>query len=90
MARDDERFLGIIARQYYGVVGPAMRQHDPNHLVFGEKYLMGDHPDQVLEAAAPHIDALSVQPGDGYIPIYVPGDVFPAEEIRIWISLENT
>ncbi len=82
VVRDDELFLGIIARQYYGIIGPTIRKHDPNHLIFGEKYLMGDHPDQVLEAAMPHIDVLSLQPGDGYIPIYTPGDIFPEEEMR--------
>ncbi len=82
VARDDELFLGVIARKYYGIIGPAMRKHGPNHLIFGEKYLMGDHPDQVVEAAAAHIDVLSLQPGDGYIPIYTPGDVFPEAEIK--------
>jgi len=82
VARDDEQFLGIIARQYYGVIGPATRKYDPNHLIFGEKYLMSDHPDQVLRAVMPYIDVLSVQPGDGYIPIYTPGDVFPDAEIK--------
>lgn len=80
VARDDEAFLALIARAYYGIVGPAMRRHDPHHLVFGEKYLLGDLPPQVLAGALPHVDAVAVQPGDGYIPIYTPGDVFPREE----------
>ncbi|MBP8257948.1 MAG: hypothetical protein KAX37_11535, partial [Opitutaceae bacterium] len=79
--RDDQRFLGEIARRYYEIVGTAMRRHDPNHLIFGEKYLMGDIPPQVLEAALPYIDALAVQPGDGYLPIYTPGDLYPAKEM---------
>lgn len=79
--RDDQHFLGEIARRYYEIVGSATRRHDPHHLVFGEKYLMGDIPPQVLEAALPYIDAVAVQPGDGYIPIYTPGDLYPAEEI---------
>lgn len=79
--RDDQAFLGQIARRYYGIVGAAMKRHDPHHLVFGEKYLLGDIPSQVLAAAAPHIDAIALQPGDGYIPIYTPGDLFPGEEI---------
>lgn len=79
--RDDQRFLGEIARRYYGIVGGANRRHDPQHLVFGDKYLLGDIPPQVLAAAAPHLDAVAVQPGDGYIPIYTPGDIYPAAEI---------
>ena len=79
--RDDQQFLGEIARRYYSIVGQSMRRHDPNHLIFGEKYLLGDIPDQVLAAAAPYIDAVAIQPGDGYIPIYTPGDTYPAREI---------
>ncbi len=79
--RDDQAFLGRIAQQYYRVVGTAMRRHDPHHMVFGEKYLLGDNPPQVVAAAAPYIDALALQPGDGYIPDYTPGDVYPAREI---------
>ncbi|MBC8872632.1 MAG: hypothetical protein H8E44_24625 [Planctomycetes bacterium] len=80
--RDDQDFLGIIATTYYGIVGPAMRRHDPRHMVFGEKYLLGDVPPQVIKAASPHLDAIAIQPGDGYLPIYVPGDTYPAEEIE--------
>ena len=80
--RDDQEFLGQIAQTYYGIVGPAMRRHDPRHLVFGEKYLLGDTPPQVIQAAMPHIDAIAVQPGDGYFPIYTPGDIYPTAEIE--------
>lgn len=77
---DDEQFLGIIARQFYETIGTAQRQFDPTHLVFGEKYLAGDHPDGVLKAAIPYIDVLSIQPGDGYIDVYPPSDVFRTAE----------
>lgn len=80
--RDDQDFLGLIARTYYGMVGPAMRRHDPHHLIFGEKYLLGDIPPQVVKAAAPYLDAIAIQPGDGYLPIYTPGDTYPAREIE--------
>lgn len=79
---DDQIFLGLIAERYYGIVGPAMRRNDPRHLIFGEKYLLGDTPPQVVKAAIPYLDAIAVQPGDGYIPIYTPGDIYPAEEIE--------
>ncbi len=79
--RDDQDFLGLIARTYYGIVGPTMRRCDPDHMIFGEKYLLGDIPQQVIMAAVPYIDAIAVQPGDGYIPIYTPGDTYPAAEL---------
>jgi hypothetical protein len=77
---DDKQFLGIIAEQFYQTIGEAQRRYDPEHLVFGEKYLAGDYPDVVLKAAAPFIDVLSIQPGDGYIDVYPPSDVFQADE----------
>ena len=58
----DEDFLGIIAEEYYGLIGPATRKNDPNTLIFGERYLMDNHPKQVLIAALPFIDVLSIQP----------------------------
>ena len=58
----DEEFLGIIAEEYYGLIGPATRKNDPNTLIFGERYLMDNHPKQVLSAALPFIDVLSIQP----------------------------
>lgn len=60
-AKDDD-FLGIIAEEYYGLIGPATRKNDPNTLIFGERYLMDNHPKQVLIAALPFIDVLSIQP----------------------------
>jgi len=79
---DDERFLEIIAERFYSVVGAAQRQHDPQHLVFGDRYLIGDHPDGVLREAAKWIDAVAVQPGDLYAPLYPPSTRFAAEEFR--------
>lgn len=59
---DDAQFLRRIARTFYGVAGPAYRKNDPHHLIFGEMYLQGIHPDEVLEEAMPHTDLLLIQP----------------------------
>lgn len=79
---DDEAFLALIARSYYETVGSAQRKHDPNHLVFGDRYLAGDAPEFVLKAAAPYIDAVAVQPGDRYTELYPPSTVYPDGEIE--------
>ncbi len=79
---DDQAFLGVIARRYYEVTGKAQRQADPNHLVFGDRYLAGDHPEKVLQAVKPWIDAVAVQPGDRYSPLYPPSTEFPDAEIE--------
>ncbi|RPJ51630.1 MAG: hypothetical protein EHM21_02240 [Chloroflexi bacterium] len=62
IARNDRGFLRRIARQYYSIVGQAARRADPHHLLFGDRYLTGDHPPEVLEEAAPYIDVISFQP----------------------------
>jgi hypothetical protein len=59
---DDQEFLRLIAREHYRVIGEETRRCDPKHLVFGECYLMGDHPDAVIQEALAHIDVLSIQP----------------------------
>jgi len=59
----DEGFLRLIARELYRVIGKETRRLAPDTLVFGERYLAGDHPDCVLEEALPYIDVLSIQPG---------------------------
>jgi len=60
----DEGFLGIIANEHYKLIGEATQRLHPNALIFGERYLMHDHPQVVLEAAMPYIDVLSIQPGN--------------------------
>ena len=63
--RDDEDFLGIIARTYYQLTCGTLREIDPDRLLFGDKYKLGDHPEVVLREAAKWIDIISVQHGNG-------------------------
>ena len=60
---DDYAFLGVIAEEFYRDMGTVTRSGDPGRLIFGERFLVGDHPQVVIEAAAPWIDVLSLQPG---------------------------
>ncbi|NND07888.1 MAG: hypothetical protein HKN87_16035 [Saprospiraceae bacterium] len=70
---DDYAFLEIIAEQLYHLLAITFKKYDGNHLLFGEKYIAGDHPDGVLKIAAKYVDAISIQagptmgpgPGDG-------------------------
>lgn len=60
--------LAAIADAYYRTATGAIRRHDPNHLILGDRYgTRNPVPDVVLDAAAPYIDVLSVQtfPGPG-------------------------
>ncbi|MEM9280938.1 MAG: hypothetical protein AAGA96_03865 [Verrucomicrobiota bacterium] len=79
---DDYAFLALIAQRFYDVVGLAQRQASPNHLIFGDRYLAGDAPTEVLEAARPWIDAVAVQPGDRYSPLYPASTHYPEEDIE--------
>lgn len=79
---DDQAFLALIATRFYNVVGSAQREADPNHLVFGDRYLAGDAPTSILKAATPWIDAVAVQPGDRYSTLFPPSTTYPADEIQ--------
>lgn len=64
----DEAFLRLIARELYRVIGEETRRLAPDTLIFGERYLIHDHPACVVEEALPYIDVLSIQPGGAIFP----------------------
>ena len=64
----DEAFLRLIARELYRVIGEETRRLAPNALIFGERYLIHDHPVCVVEEALQYIDVLSIQPGGAIFP----------------------
>lgn len=62
MQNDDNVFIGVVAEQYFSVAAAAVRRHDPEGLVFGQRFLGNDTPDAVMAAAGRHFDVISVQP----------------------------
>ena len=63
----DEEFLKIIAKEYYGLIGPETKRLDPDTLIFGERYLSNNHPQGILDEALPYIDVVAIQPfGDRF------------------------
>lgn len=74
LIEDDTDFLGVIAHHLYRVASETIRQYDPNHLILGEKYIAGDHPQPVLKAAAQYVDVISIQPGPQRGPGPGPGE----------------
>jgi len=61
--------LPAIAEAYYRVATDAIRRHDANHLILGDRYgTRGGVPDAVLDAMAPYVDVLSVQTFPGLDP----------------------
>jgi hypothetical protein len=66
------RFTAALAEQYYKLVHDAIRRHDPNHLILGDRYAW-HCPDVVAKAAAPYVDVISTnfdwpEATDGYLP----------------------
>lgn len=60
--------LAETAEAYYATATAAIRRHDPDHLILGDRFgTKAGAPDEVLDAAAKHVDVLSVQtfPGPG-------------------------
>ena len=60
-ARDLE-FLRLIARKYFQVMGEANRKHDPDHLIFGDRFAFNTIVSEVIEEIVPWVDAIAIQP----------------------------
>ena len=67
---DDLAFHGVIAEQYYSTSARFIKKHDPNHLIFGDRFKL-DYgtrtfaDEGVLQAAGKHVDVISVEPNFG-------------------------
>lgn len=59
---DDQKFLVLIAKEYYKTLGELTRKLDPDTLIFGERYNGGALDFDVIQEALPYIDAISIQP----------------------------
>lgn len=60
---DDEAFLGVIAEHYFSTTVAVIRENDPNHLIFGDRHKLGDHPRVVLEQELKYVDAIAIRCG---------------------------
>ncbi len=58
----DLGFLRVIAREYFRVMGEANRKHDPDHLIFGDRFAFNTLVPEVLEEMLPWVDAIAIQP----------------------------
>ena len=58
----DLAFLRIIAGEYFRVMGEANRKHDPDHLIFGDRFAFNTLVPEVLEELVPWVDAIAIQP----------------------------
>jgi len=54
--------LRSTARRYYSLLHEAVRRHDKNHLIFGDRYEANAFlPEEVVSEAVPYIDVFSLQ-----------------------------
>ncbi|MEM8669379.1 MAG: beta-agarase [Planctomycetota bacterium] len=58
----DLAFLKVIAREYFRVMGEANREHDPDHLVFGDRFAFNTIVPEVIDEMLPWVDAIAIQP----------------------------
>ena len=58
----DLAFLRLIAREYFRVMGEANKEHDPQHLIFGDRFAFNTLAPEVLEELVPWVDAIAIQP----------------------------
>ena len=58
----DLAFLRIIAREYFRVMGEANKEHDPHHLIFGDRFAFNTLVPEVLEEMLPWVDGIAIQP----------------------------
>lgn len=54
-------FLYLIADKWYRIHREVIREHDPNHLLLGDKNMSNWHHDWVLAAAKKYIDVIAIQ-----------------------------
>jgi hypothetical protein len=66
---DDEAFLNILAETYFSVAAGELRNADPNHLVFGDRFMAAIEaqaglrvPDVILKTASEYFDVIGFQP----------------------------
>lgn len=58
----DQAFLKLIAREYFRIVGGANRKHDPDRLIFGDRFAFNTLDQDVIEEMLPWVDAIAIQP----------------------------
>lgn len=68
---DDEAFMNEVADLYYAMITKDIRQLDPHHLIFGDRFMaLPDRtPDSILKTSAKYVDAITFQPMGTRVPL---------------------
>ena len=75
--RDEEAFLGHVARRYFRIVSAAIKKNDPNHLYLGARVHGASlRFPEVFRAAGPSVDVMSVN----YYRAWTPS----SERLEMW------
>ena len=58
---DELEYMGFVADRYYQIVTKALRKHDPNHLILGERlHASAKYNPHVIAAAGKYCDIISI------------------------------
>jgi len=58
---DMASFMAVIAEQWYGLHHEMIRKYDPNHLILGDKNLIGMYYDWMIPTLKKYVDVISIQ-----------------------------
>ena len=59
--QDELEYMGVVADRYFQVVTTALRKHDPNHLILGERlHASAKYNPHVIAAAGKYCDIISI------------------------------
>lgn len=59
--KDDDAFLGLVAEEFYRMARVAVKTGAPNHMFFGERYVLRMYPDEVIKVVGKYVDVFCTQ-----------------------------
>jgi hypothetical protein len=58
----ESEFIPVIARKLYSKAVSFVKKYDPNHLIFGDRYIEYHFPESALKESLPYMDGIAIQP----------------------------
>ena len=59
--KSDDEFLGLVADKFYSMARAAVKKGAPNHMFFGERYVLRMYPDEVIKVVGKYVDVFCTQ-----------------------------
>ena len=58
---EQHEFLGLVAERFYKMAHDAIKASAPNHLFLGERFILREYPDPVIEVVGKYVDVFATQ-----------------------------